>query len=139
MSRLILIFLLLVNIQFSHGQITDSLFHVWQDISDPGKFNMRYLGRIQVKGKTDSMGAYECIDGDHPELLDGKLKTLKLFNDALENFLNGEFAEATGLFNRIIRLNPGDQAAKYFRQKSAHYTVNGVPDDWDGVEKLLEK
>jgi CheY-like chemotaxis protein/class 3 adenylate cyclase/anti-sigma regulatory factor (Ser/Thr protein kinase) len=111
----------------------------FEKISDPGKFNLRYLGKIQLKGKTDSIGAYECIDGDDPELLEGKLKTMGLFKDALENFLNGEFAEATGLFNRINRLNPGDQVAKYFRQKAAHYTVNGVPEDWDGVEKLLEK
>jgi signal transduction histidine kinase/CheY-like chemotaxis protein/class 3 adenylate cyclase/Tfp pilus assembly protein PilF len=108
-------------------------------IADPDKFNLRYLGKIQLKGKTETMGAYECFDGDPPELLEGKLKTKKLFSEALESFLNREFAEATGMFNRIIKITPGDQVAKYFRQKSAHYTVYGVPENWDGIDKLLEK
>ncbi|MBR9999076.1 MAG: tetratricopeptide repeat protein [Cyclobacteriaceae bacterium] len=111
----------------------------YEKISDPEEFNLRYLGKVQLKGKMDSMGAYECFDGDDPDTLKRKIETQHFFNDAMDNFLNREFAEATALFNRIIKSNPGDLVSKHFRQKSAHYTVNGVPDDWDGIEKLLEK
>jgi signal transduction histidine kinase/CheY-like chemotaxis protein/class 3 adenylate cyclase/Flp pilus assembly protein TadD len=111
----------------------------YQRLSDPEQFNIRYLGKVQLKGKVDSMGAYECFDGDDPEIFNKKVETKLLFKDALDNFLNMEFAEATALFNRIIKTNPGDLVSIHFRQQAAHYTVNGAPDNWDGIEKLVEK
>jgi class 3 adenylate cyclase len=113
--------------------------NTYERLTNPEQFNLRYLGKVQLKGKLDSMGAYECIDGDDPEVFDRKAETKQLFKVALDNFLNMEFAEATALFNRIIKSNSADLVSKHFRQQSAHYTVNGAPENWDGVEKLIEK
>jgi signal transduction histidine kinase/class 3 adenylate cyclase/ActR/RegA family two-component response regulator/Tfp pilus assembly protein PilF len=113
--------------------------YTYQRITDPEQFHIRYLGKVRLKGKVDSMGAYECFDGDDPDIFNKKVETKLLFKDALDNFLNMEFAEATALFDRIIKINPGDLVSTHFRQQAAHYTVNGAPENWDGIERLIEK
>ena len=49
------------------------------------------------------------------------------------------FAELTALFDRVLKSSGRDLVAKYFRNRAAHNTVSGVPEEWDGVEKFASK
>src|SRR5690348_8054998 len=51
-----------------------------RSLNDPDKFSLRYLGRVQAKGKNQSIGIYECFDGDRPEQKRLKNQTLNDFN-----------------------------------------------------------
>ncbi|MDO5981234.1 tetratricopeptide repeat protein [Flavivirga spongiicola] len=102
-------------------------------------YNFRYLGKVKVKGKNNSIAIYECFDGDHTESIILKTKTLKHFEKGLSHFYNKEFPKASAAFDTVLTKNPNDHVAKYFVTKSAEYTISGTPKDWDMVNKMETK
>ncbi len=110
-----------------------------ESLEDPSLFHFRFLGKVQVKGKKVAMATYECFDGDLPQVREGKIASQQAFEEGMEKFSAGEFADATAIFNRIAKDNPGDKVAEYFKHRSATYTIKGVPDDWEAGEQMTEK
>ena len=108
-------------------------------LRDKEAYHFRYLGQVQVKGKNQVMKAYECVDGDEEVIKLAKIKTLKQYQDGLELFYKKDFPEATGVFGKILKINPEDKVAQHFRNLSARYTHEGVPTDWSGIEKIDSK
>jgi hypothetical protein len=39
------------------------------------------------------------------------------------------------VFNNIIKQNADDHAAGYFYKRTARFALDGVPEDWTGIEK----
>ena len=110
-----------------------------QTIKNKNDYHFRYLGKVQVKGKDNITGIYECFDGDGDEIVALKIKTLKDFEKGLEHFFNNQFPKASGAFDKVLTENPEDKVAKYFVTKSAEYTISGVPKDWEIVNTMKEK
>ena len=48
-------------------------------------------------------------------------------------------AHSASLFDQIIKSNPDDHTARYFRNKSARYMLDGVSEGWNGIEKVESK
>ena len=113
----------------------DSLRHM----THPDEFHFRYLGKVKVKGKKEPVGLYECYDGDSPGEREAKQTSLTEFESGLEQFFNREFAQAAATFDKVLKASPADQPAKYFRNRSSHHLLNGVPEDWTGVEVMTFK
>ena len=67
-----------------------------------------------------------------------KTDTLAIFNKGIEEYYNKQFSQASVYFKQILDVYPEDRTAKIFLQNSAMYMVQGVPDDWDGVD-IVEK
>jgi two-component system, sensor histidine kinase ChiS len=108
-------------------------------LKDPSVYHTRYFGKIQVKGKKDAVEVYEVFDGDPDAVIQMKLKTEKDFSKGMELFFKKEFARACVQFNNVLEANPEDKAADHFLRRSAYFTVDGVPEDWTGVEALDSK
>ena len=102
-------------------------------------FHFRYLGEVQVKGKKEPVGLYECFDGDASEMATRKAQTQADFEKGLKQFFNKEFPEAAATFNKVLKTNANDHPARLFLNKSGEYLVGGVPDDWTGVEVMTSK
>ncbi len=111
----------------------------FKTIENKDDYHFRYLGKVQVKGKDNITGIYECFDGDEPEVVKLKIKTLKDFEKGLEHFFNNQFPKASAAFDKVLTKNPDDKVAKYFVTKSAEYTISGVPKDWEIVNTMSEK
>ena len=110
----------------------DSLF-------DAEQFSFRYLGRVQLKGKNKPIDLYECIDGDPPDLKAHKLHNLELFNQAMDQYFNREFAMAAVTFQQIYKLDERDQPAKLFLNRAAHLITQEIAENWEGVEMMTTK
>lgn len=108
-------------------------------LDDPSKFNFRYLGKVQVKGKNNTLKIYECFDGDDDEILSKKKQTLESFDEGMKNYFRKEFAMAAVAFQQVLKQNPDDAVAKFFLQKSGQFIATGVPADWDGIEVMDSK
>jgi DNA-binding response OmpR family regulator len=67
--------------------------------------------------------------------LDEKNKELQDAND----YYDRKFSESSVKFNQVLEKHPEDRAARIYLKRSANYMVNGVPDDWTGVEVLSHK
>ncbi|MEO8146008.1 MAG: AAA family ATPase [Bacteroidia bacterium] len=108
-------------------------------IEHPELFKFRYLGRIKVKGKEDVMAVHEMFSADEAALMEKKEKTLDNFNQGLKDYFEKHFAEAALSLKKVLDENPQDKAARRYLQNAARFMVEGVLNDWDGVEQMTEK
>ena len=116
--------------------LTDDTF---KKLKNPKRFNIRFLGKVKVKGKDIPVGIYELIDGLEKELFDLKMKTKAHFDAALDYFFEKDLEKAKELFSRVIDANPGDIAASHYIEVINKLLIEGIPKDFDGVEKLDKK
>ncbi len=108
-------------------------------IDKKDQYQLRYLGKVQVKGSSEPIRIYDCFDGDLLELATKKSTTLPTFEAGLTHFFANEFPEAANAFNQVLKTNAADATARLFLNKASNYTVNGVPADWTGVEVMRFK
>jgi two-component system sensor histidine kinase ChiS len=97
------------------------------------------VDKVQVKGRKTSVSVHEVFDGDPEQVIRLKEQTKKPFEDGLRLYYDRKFSEASVRFNQVLQENSKDKAARIYLERSAHYMVNGVPDDWTGVEALTKK
>lgn len=79
-------------------------------------YQIRFLDRLQVKGKKAIIGVYEVVDGDREQFHE-KVEYLDDFNKARQSVLNHEFSIALPLFESILAKNPNDAASKVFYER----------------------
>jgi class 3 adenylate cyclase len=108
-------------------------------IPNSTSFNVRYLGKVQVKGKQEPTGVYECFDGDLPDLRKKKQQTRAAFEQALQDYNNRAFEQAQQALLNILQICPQDKTAAIFLKKVEHCMVAGVPEGWTGVEAMFMK
>lgn len=112
---------------------------VFRRLEDPSGYHLRFLGKVQAKGRETPISVFEVFDGEPDAILEVKQQTKSDFEEGLMLFLQKQFPEASVHFNSVLKHNPGDKAARLYLQRAAHCMVHGVPDDWTGVEVMLEK
>lgn len=108
-------------------------------IDPQGPCGMRFLGKVQVKGKKDQVGLYECFGGDKSEMHQLKSSTLADFEKGMSAFFSKAFNTAARSFQAVLERNPDDIPARIFLKKSKTYSEEGVPEGWDGVEIMTRK
>jgi hypothetical protein len=111
----------------------------YNKLKNKEKFNIRFLGRVKVKGKETPVGIYEIIDGLPEDEFLLKLSSQKDFETALTTYFNKDFKKALQLFIEIIKKNSSDFTAHHYVDLCKSYIKEGVPEEWDGVEKMDKK
>ena len=110
-----------------------------QQILHPEDFHLRCLGKVQVKGKLAPIVIHECFSGNSEEEIAKKEKSLPTFNKGMSRYLNKSFSDAIESFNKVISSHPEDRTTEFFIEKATRYIKNGVPENWAGVEEMLNK
>lgn len=105
----------------------------------PNRYNLRFLDRVRVKGRTEPISVFEILDGGSREDVNLKLETRTHFEQGLLHYHSQEFAEAQVIFDNVLHCNPRDKAAQIYRERAAYFAAHGVPPDWSGIEILREK
>jgi two-component system sensor histidine kinase ChiS len=108
-------------------------------LKDPDKYKHRFVDKVQVKGKKDPVSVHEVFDSDPQPVVKLKEQTKDDFEQGLCLYYDRKFSEASVKFNQVLEKHPEDRAARIYLKRSANYMVNGVPDDWTGVEVLSHK
>jgi DNA-binding response OmpR family regulator len=108
-------------------------------LKDPDRYKHRFVDKVQVKGKKDPVSVHEVFDGDPAGVIELKEQTKDDFEQGLCLYYDRKFSEASVKFNRVLEKHPEDRAARIYLKRSANYMVNGVPEDWIGVEILTQK
>ena len=47
-----------------------------------------------------------------------------------------EFSKAIKIFKDILEIDPKDSAVEIYQKRAQYFEINGVPHDWEGIEKL---
>ena len=68
-----------------------------------------------------------------------KEKTLSLFNEGMNHYLNKSFASAINNFQSVIEAHPEDLTAEFFLDNANRYLQKGVPENWAGIVEMTNK
>lgn len=110
-----------------------------QTITKKEDFNLRYMGKVKVKGKDKIIEIFECFDGDNEDNIELKKATFPEFKVGMQYFEELKFSKASAKFDDVLEINPNDLVSEYFSKKSKYYAIDGVPKDWGVVNVMLEK
>ncbi len=108
-------------------------------IADQEKFNLRQLGKVQLKGKNKLLSIVECLNGNPGKNLQKKIVTSAYFTDAMQAYFEQDFQNAIEIFQSIMAIDPDDNTALYFMENALKYQQNGVPENWNGAEEMASK
>ncbi len=108
-------------------------------LPDPGRYAMRFLDTVQVKGKNAAMKIYEIFSADPKEVFERKRESLSEFHQGQQYYFQRKFADAAKCFLNVLNLMPNDLTAKHYLERSAKFMVEGVPEDWQGIQKMDTK
>ena len=86
-------------------------------LQNPSDFSIRLIDHVKVKGKSKIVSVFEVFDADPLEILQGKLATRTVFEQALSLYHIQLFGEAAELFADCLRHNPGDTVARTYLER----------------------
>lgn len=103
--------------------------HTLYGLADPGRLDIRYLGRAKVRGKSRAESIYEVYNHDAPAVRECKLETSDEFDEAIAYFQLKQIARAQTIFERIVQKNPEDAPAKVYQSRCQLYLKHQVHED----------
>ncbi len=95
---------------------------------------LRFIGRVRVKGKKRYISLYECFEGDPLEMRTKKTEYLGLYHKALDAYSNKQFKQAIDFFETLTVINNEDPVLKYYINKSRQLVDKSIPENWDSIE-----
>ncbi|MBI5889838.1 MAG: guanylate cyclase [Nitrosomonadales bacterium] len=95
------------------------------DLDDPGKYDIRFLDRIRVKGKSQPLSIYEVFDNNAEELRSSKRQSLASFEKAVAYYHLKDIAKAVPLFKQCIDISPEDFPSLIYLERCYEYQATG--------------
>ena len=111
----------------------------YQQLSNKNDFHLRHLGLVQLKGKQEHIGVYECFSANSKEEVQKKITTLVLFNEGVAHYVNRSFKNAKKLFQEVIDMHPNDRTAHFFSSNAEQLIHADGSDELIGVIEMHEK
>jgi len=108
------------------------------DLTAPSKYDIRFLDRIRVKGKTQPLSIYEVFDNDQVKLRDGKRATKLKFEEAIACYHLKEIPRAMELLTHCIETTPKDVPARIYLTRCEDYLATGAHHTTGELNKHLE-
>ena len=95
------------------------------DLADPKKYDIRFLDRIRVKGKSQPLSIYEVFDNNAEALRNSKRESLPLFEKAVAYYHLKDIGKALPLFDKCIDISPDDYPALFYLDRCYEYQTTG--------------
>lgn len=100
-------------------------------LNNPDDYDIRFVDRVRVKGKKQSLDLYEVFNADEDRQRDLKRETAKRYQAAIDAYYSGYYKTAqSGLF-AVLQQNPADKPAWNRLLLATRALDEGPPDDWD--------
>ena len=98
----------------------------------------RKLDNVKVKGKAEPVEIFEPL-GKTTEVSTEELDELRLYNEALKNYLNQEWRMAINRFQNLQKLFVDRDLYNLYIDRSKHFQKDPPGKDWDGVFTFTTK
>jgi class 3 adenylate cyclase/HAMP domain-containing protein len=108
-------------------------------LADKAKYDVRFLDKVQVKGKNKPVVIYEVYNGDPEKDKEKKKKNLPFFLQALEEYTRGDFKKALALFKILLQQEAEDKLYALYNDRCEHFLKYGAPKEWKGIITLDSK
>lgn len=103
-------------------------------LKDPGKYHIRFLDKVRIKGKNIPISVYEVYSSDLHHVLEKK----NMSKDALEHgialYFEHKLHEALAVFSSLQKDYPEDRIIRLYRTRCEKHIMQGIPDDLTGNE-----
>ncbi|TAE60074.1 MAG: response regulator [Nostocales cyanobacterium] len=109
------------------------------NLSNPDKYQIRFLDRVVVKGRSEAISVYEILDAEVDEIRFTKLQTQPDFEHGLEYYRQGDFEKAKNYFQKVLDLNSADKTAELYLTRVNYLLESDQPENWDGIWHFTEK
>jgi class 3 adenylate cyclase/FixJ family two-component response regulator len=86
-------------------------------LENPENYHIRFIDRVQVKGKSQFVAVYEVFDADLPEMQAKKLATQSDLEHAIVSYHTSNHTEAIQLLEHCLQSNPDDTVAQMYLQR----------------------
>ena len=106
---------------------------------EPEKYQLRFLDRAIVKGRSEPISVYEVLEGETEETRELKLKTQPDFERGVEFYRRGELEPAKEFFDRVLQVNSLDKTAQLYLERIERLEKFGLPEQWNGTWRFTEK
>jgi adenylate cyclase len=108
-----------------------------------GRFTLRPIDVVAVKGKTQGVRIYELLAGgpedtDIPPSQDD-LRRRDLTERAFAAYVAGDFRSALSTYEELTKAFPSDPIGALFVQRCADYLKDPPGADWSGVTRMNVK
>ncbi len=108
----------------------------WEMV-DKDEFVFCKLDRIRVVGRQEPVTIFELVD--HKELVSAEhIKAIKVYEEALEIYFKGDFAEAKEKFQQLPE-GIYSRLQEIFMVRCHNHLTNPETPNWDGVNTLEDK
>jgi len=101
-------------------------------------FEFRPLGRVRVKGKTQTVPIFELL-GRRGDVEPAALQYARLFGEAVARFQRRDWPAASTAFEACRQQRPNDPAVSHYLAAAARFLDQPPGDEWDGAIELAEK
>lgn len=110
-----------------------------ENISNPSKYQIRFLDRAVVKGRSEAISVFEILDGELDTVRVLKLQTQSDFDKGLEYYRQGNFQEAKDYFAKVLAVNIADKTADLYVTRINYLLQQDQVENWDGIWRFTEK
>lgn len=83
-------------------------------LDNPNEYNIRFIDRVKVKGKSNAVAIFEVFDGDEVKVKESKLATFSIFEEGLLLYNQNCLCQAVKQFEKVLSINPQDKAAQFY-------------------------
>ena len=112
---------------------------VVERLSQPEKYHIRFLDRAIVKGRQEAITVCEVLDVELEPVRSLKIQTVPIFEEGLEQYSQGNFANAKACFEQIVAISPADKPSQLYLERIQALLENSIPANWNGVWKFTQK
>lgn len=95
------------------------------NLQDANAYSFRFIGKVKVKGKRDSVSVFEIFDGDPPDLLEKKRKAQVHFEAGVASYFMQRYDESSEMFKKVLDIMPEDTAARVYLKSLAKASQSG--------------
>jgi len=96
------------------------------ELQNPERYNIRYIGNVKVKGKTQLTKVFEIFDGDDLAIKELKILTKAEFSLGVEAFYKKDYKNARGYFYLVKEKFPNDKATLTYLKRLEHQILKTV-------------
>jgi len=103
------------------------------------KFLSRYVGKVKVKGKAESFGIYEILDGLPRQVRIDKTAVISMLESGISAYQLGDLIAAEEAFEQVLATCAADRPAQIYLRLIRQQQWHERPEDWDGVVVMDSK
>ncbi len=99
------------------------------ELTEPERYAIRYLGEVRVKGKQERTAIYEVLEPYLCVDYAARYRSLEDFEAAVKAYFKRDLSDALEGFTQILAQNPEDTAARYYQERCQQFLQQGLPED----------